>query len=416
MPNSLLWVCLVAIWLFVLVPMVVKSRPTVRKTTDAAMSTRVLYRGGRAIAKTRRRMAAGRHPHDPHWEPPVREYRKTAQATASAGAVDAEDATTTKVVAGQSGPASVSVKTVAARAQTRTVESIDSDADATTDDETVVAQAADIESSDHREAVAEPDGAAGDDQDFEDTELDDAELGDAELGDAELGDAGQDDADRDHADHADHEDADYEDADYEDADYEDADYEDAAYEDDLTDEDADYEDDLTDEDIRADEAADQAEPDEVARRARRGGFDPQADRERSDKRYRFRQRVMAVLGVLALLGIAAGVFLGSVGWVIAAATVVALVGYLAFLRRAVRNEQRIRRQRMQRLARAKRQEEERRAHPEVDPRAEVPRRLRRPGAIVLEIDDEDPIFDHLPRFEHREEVVREPSYRRVVGQ
>jgi hypothetical protein len=125
---------------------------------------------------------------------------------------------------------------------------------------------------------------------------------------------------------------------------------------------------------------------------------------------------MAVLGVLALLGIAAGVFLGSVGWVIAAATVVALVGYLAFLRRAVRNEQRIRRQRMQRLARAKRQEEERRAHPEVDPRAEVPRRLRRPGAIVLEIDDEDPIFDHLPRFEHREEVVHEPSYRRVVGQ
>ena len=395
MPNSLLWVCLVAIWLFVLVPMVVKSRPTVRKTTDAAMSTRVLYRGGRAIAKTRRRMAAGRHPHDPDWEPPVREYRKTAKATAATDAVDVQDATTTKVPAGKSEPASVSVKTVAAPAQTKTVDNSNGDVDATTDDKTVVVEDADIESSDHRDAVAERDDENAD------ADRDDRGVEDADLDDAELEDADHDDADHDDAEIE----ADYEDADHEDADHEDADYDDA-----------DYDDDLTDEDIRADEAADQAEQDEVARRARRGGFDPEADRERSDKRYRFRQRVMAVLGVLALLGIAAGFFLGSVGWIIAAATVVALVGYLAFLRRAVRNEQRIRRQRMQRLARAKRQEEERRAHPEVDPRAEVPRRLRRPGAIVLEIDDEDPIFDHLPRFEHREEIVREPSYRRVVGQ
>ncbi|PHV68617.1 divisome protein SepX/GlpR [Williamsia muralis] len=395
MPNSLLWVCLVAIWLFVLVPMVVKSRPTVRKTTDAAMSTRVLYRGGRAIAKTRRRMAAGRHPHDPDWEPPVREYRKTAKATAATDAVDVQDATTTKVPVGKSEPASVSVKTVAAPSQTKTVDNSDGDVDATTDDKTVVVEDADIESSDHRDAVAERDDENAD------ADRDDRGVEDADLDDAELEDADHDDADHDDAEIE----ADYEDADHDDVDHEDADYDDA-----------DYDDDLTDEDIRADEAADQAEQDEVARRARRGGFDPEADRERSDKRYRFRQRVMAVLGGLALLGMAAGFFLGSVGWIIAAATVVALVGYLAFLRRAVRNEQRIRRQRMQRLARAKRQEEERRAHPEVDPRAEVPRRLRRPGAIVLEIDDEDPIFDHLPRFEHREEIVREPSYRRVVGQ
>ena len=395
MPNSLLWVCLVAIWLFVLVPMVVKSRPTVRKTTDAAMSTRVLYRGGRAIAKTRRRMAAGRHPHDPDWEPPVREYRKTAKATAATDAVDVQDATTTKVPVGKSEPASVSVKTVAAPSQTKTVDNSDGDVDATTDDKTVVVEDADIESSDHRDAVAERDDENAD------ADRDDRGVEDADLDGAELEDADHDDADHDDAEIE----ADYEDADHDDVDHEDADYDDA-----------DYDDDLTDEDIRADEAADQAEQDEVARRARRGGFDPEADRERSDKRYRFRQRVMAALGVLALFGIAAGFVLGSVGWILAAATVVALVGYLAFLRRAVRNEQRIRRQRMQRLARAKRQEEERRAHPEVDPRAEVPRRLRRPGAIVLEIDDEDPIFDHLPRFEHREEVVREPSYRRVVGQ
>ena len=386
MPNSLLWVCLVAIWLFVLVPMVVKSRPTVRKTTDAAMSTRVLYRGGRAIAKTRRRMAAGRHPHDPDWEPPVREYRKTAKATAATDAVDDVDtATTATVLAGRSEPAPVSVKTVAAPVQTTTAVDSDNDADVTTVDEMAPDEAVDIESSDRSDDVVERDEADVE-ADHDDQGGEDAELDDAEFDDAELVDADRDDADSD----ADHEDDEYEDAD--------------------------YDDDLTDEDISADEAADRAEQDEVARRARRGGFDPEADRERSDKRYQFRQRVMGVLGVLALVGIAAGFFLGSTGWIIAAVTVSALAGYLAFLRRAVRNEQRIRRQRMQRLARAKRQEEERRAHPEVDPRAEVPRRLRRPGAIVLEIDDEDPIFDHLPRFEHREEVVREPSYRRVVGQ
>ena len=45
MPNSLLWVCLVAVWLFVLVPMVInRGRPQTRMSTVIATSTRIASR------------------------------------------------------------------------------------------------------------------------------------------------------------------------------------------------------------------------------------------------------------------------------------------------------------------------------------------------------------------------------------
>ncbi|MFT3899249.1 MAG: hypothetical protein QM728_03260 [Gordonia sp. (in: high G+C Gram-positive bacteria)] len=67
MPNSVLWVCLVAIWLFVLVPMVIQGRPELRKSTPVAAATRVLKRGEDAVR--RRRIGAGAHPHDPSYKP-----------------------------------------------------------------------------------------------------------------------------------------------------------------------------------------------------------------------------------------------------------------------------------------------------------------------------------------------------------
>ncbi|MBJ7290964.1 MAG: hypothetical protein JHC79_18815, partial [Williamsia sp.] len=79
MPNSVLWVCLVAIWLFVLVPMVIKGRPEVRKRTEATLATRVINRGGRAMSKASSKVARGRHPHDADWVAPVREYRKPGE-------------------------------------------------------------------------------------------------------------------------------------------------------------------------------------------------------------------------------------------------------------------------------------------------------------------------------------------------
>ena len=41
-PQSLLWISLVVLWLFVLVPMLINKRETIRRTSDVALATRVL--------------------------------------------------------------------------------------------------------------------------------------------------------------------------------------------------------------------------------------------------------------------------------------------------------------------------------------------------------------------------------------
>ncbi len=70
MPSSFVWIGLVAVWLFVLVPMLVNKRPRIRQTSDAALATRVLHRGD--SNPVQRGPAAG-HRSDPNWQPePVR--------------------------------------------------------------------------------------------------------------------------------------------------------------------------------------------------------------------------------------------------------------------------------------------------------------------------------------------------------
>ena len=65
MNSSVLWIFLIAAWLFILLPMVLRGRPEVRKTTEAAANTRLLHRGGEPTAT--RRGAAGRHPSNPDY-------------------------------------------------------------------------------------------------------------------------------------------------------------------------------------------------------------------------------------------------------------------------------------------------------------------------------------------------------------
>ena len=65
-PQSLLWISLVVLWLFVLVPMLINKRETVRRTSDVALATRVLNGGVRARLRRRSGPAAG-HRHDPLW-------------------------------------------------------------------------------------------------------------------------------------------------------------------------------------------------------------------------------------------------------------------------------------------------------------------------------------------------------------
>jgi len=132
----------------------------------------------------------------------------------------------------------------------------------------------------------------------------------------------------------------------------------------------------------------------VARRAGRGGFDPHADAVARRARYGFRQRVtvtLLVLAVVTLLGAAIGY---SVLWWPQLLVDLTLVGYLAYLRRQTRIEEDVRERRLARMGRAhlgvESVDTERDEH-----WGAVPKRLRRPGAVVLEVDDEDPAFDEL---------------------
>ncbi|WP_407441879.1 gephyrin-like molybdotransferase receptor GlpR [Rhodococcus sp. (in: high G+C Gram-positive bacteria)] len=129
----------------------------------------------------------------------------------------------------------------------------------------------------------------------------------------------------------------------------------------------------------------------VPQRRGRGGFDPHADAVASAQRYDARQRAVLALLIAAILSAALALIVSSVMWWICGAATAALVGYLFYLRRQVQLEQEIRRRRLARLHRSRlgvesRSDEELRL---------VPERLRRRGAVVLEIDDEDPDFDHL---------------------
>lgn len=368
MPNSVLWICLVAIWLFVLVPMLIKGRPEVRKPTQATLATRVIDRGGKAMSRATRRIASGRHPHDADWVAPEREYRKTGDLINDAD--DHVDARRERV-ATRTASAVVDGNSSAARDTSVTDEATDDDGS----DGPVVDLDAIHLGTPRAEGASTPtatDTVIDDDRVTDDLESDgdraDEDLSD-DLDETELDD------DRDEAD-------------------------------DLTD----HTDDLDDDDL---ETVD-LEADERPRRGR-GGYDPDADTRRSEKRYRARQRTVLTLAVLSLAGLGVGIALGGIAWTATGVTVGLLVVYMAFLRRAVRIEEQIRRRRVSRAARAPQRHRD--FDDAGDPFAdEIPFHLRRPGAVILEIDDEHPVFDHLPPFQHRRMMREEPEYRRAVGQ
>ncbi len=79
-PQSLLWISLVVLWLFVLVPMLINKRDTVRRTSDVALSTRVLNSGANRGCCGARGPAAG-HRHDPDWRPETSTSTRTTRTS-----------------------------------------------------------------------------------------------------------------------------------------------------------------------------------------------------------------------------------------------------------------------------------------------------------------------------------------------
>lgn len=322
-PQSLLWISLVVLWLFVLVPMLISKRDAVRRTSDVALATRVLNSGAGARLRRRRGPASG-HRSDPDWQP-------------SSDLDDAEeDAPGHSVVMVATDPR---------------------DADDETD-------YLDVDVVEDSGALPIADFAA-DDEPTEEPMVVVAENYELTLG-------------------------------YEDRDGAEDIREDrrvtAATEDTSRWEAAD------DEYEYVDDSSDTEEPSEAdlriagssseSRRRRRESATAEAV---SARKYRFRARTIAVLSVLMLASAVAAYTWSSTMWWTAGMVGAITLLYLAYLRRQTRIEEQLRRRRAQRLARSRLGVENTSDH-EFDV---TPSRLRRPGAGVLEIDDEDPAFEHL---------------------
>ncbi|QDZ42252.1 gephyrin-like molybdotransferase receptor GlpR [Corynebacterium sp. sy039] len=128
----------------------------------------------------------------------------------------------------------------------------------------------------------------------------------------------------------------------------------------------------------------------AVRRRGRGGWDPEADQQASASRFQRRKRTLLGLAGFFVLSLALALILGKTLWIFFGAVLVLSVVYLIALRRQVQAEQRLRHRRIMQLRRARLG-----VRNEHDEALGIPQRLRRPGAVVLEIDDESPDFVEL---------------------
>jgi hypothetical protein len=318
-PQSLLWISLVVLWLFVLVPMLISKRDAVRRTSDVALATRVLNSGAAARLLKRRGPATG-HRSNPDWQPEEDEHDEVDD-------LDAADAD----------------ETAAAVVKAASVKEAGPDAE-----DTVAEPVPSAEEQPDPVAEEQPDPLTVDTEIMKASDLDD-------------GDADQ-------------------------------------YE---------YVDDTSGIPVAE-------EPPAPAARGfgRRHQYDSDTAAAVSARKYAFRKRVLMVMA-LVLAGSAAAAFLLSptAWWVCGSAAGVTML-YLGYLRKQTRIEERLRRRRMQRMARS-RLGVENAYDREFDL---VPSRLRRPGSVVLEIDDEDPVFEHLDYAPYARDYGWHGDLPRAAGQ
>lgn len=358
-PQSLLWISLVVLWLFVLVPMLINRRDTVRRTSDVALATRVLNsaRGARLI---KRGGPASGHRSDPDWRP--------EQDLDDVDDFD-EDETGPVVVTGK--PSRVrSMVVVTSLAEEETgpnyldVDIVDEDSGALPVGRVDVAA----------EGVAGREPVPG--QQIEEPQVEFENLAESEDSMPEAVAAVAD-----------------------------VDESGAEAESDGTADEYEYVEDTSGLEAE-DDPATTAAPSAAAANPRR--YESSIAAAVTARKYRFRKRVLVIMAVL-LVGTSAAAFLLTPSAWYACGTVGAItLLYLAYLRRQTRIEERLRRRRMQRMARSRLGVENTRDS-ELDV---VPARLRRPGAAVLEIDDEDPIFEHLDYVP----FAREYDLPRAAGQ
>ncbi len=330
-PQSLLWISLVVLWLFVLVPMLVSKRDAVRRTSDVALATRVLNNSTAARLIKRGKPAAG-HRSDPDWQPDENQYDDDHLDDDDADEDEDEGALPTRVMA-----------TVAAPLSTEETGPDYLDVD-----------------------VIEPDSAA-----------------------LPVGHTGVDDESADNTDTEVNLAVEYDD-------------EGEAFDDDTQYE---YIDDTSGIPV-AEEPPRTASPGSD----RRHRYDADKAAAVTARKYAARRRVLMVMALtLVLSAMTAFLLTSSAWWFFSVASAVTVL-YLGYLRKQTRIEERVRRRRSQRMARSQLGVENTYDR-EYDV---VPSRLRRPGAVVLEIDDEDPVFEHLDYAPYAREYHWDLA--RAVGQ
>jgi uncharacterized membrane protein len=310
-PQSLLWISLVVLWLFVLVPMLISKRDAVRRTSDVALATRVLNSGRNA--RLRRPGPAAGHASDPDWRP--------SEADLDADLEDHVD---------EKPPTRTLVRAAAVKAEAAEEPYLDVD---------VVEDSAALPAG--TPATAETSAPPPSSEPFDDGELAEPEV---EPVAEDEPDAGNDE------------------------------YEYVA-------------------DSSGLEAPSESElklSDSLSA-ARERRYESKTAAAVSARKYRFRKRMLVAMAVLLVASAIGAVTLSSTLWWVCGAVGVVTMLYLAYLRRQTRIEERLRRRRAQRMARSRLGVEN------TDDRQfdVVPSRLRRPGSVVLEIDDEDPMFEHL---------------------
>ncbi|MDO4927510.1 MAG: hypothetical protein Q3976_00360 [Corynebacterium sp.] len=140
----------------------------------------------------------------------------------------------------------------------------------------------------------------------------------------------------------------------------------------------------------ADSELTEEEMDFALHRARRGGWNPQAEMAARAVRLQRRKRTLGGMSLLVALSFIAAVLWGGFGWTMTLISVGILALYLVTLRKQVRAEQQLHARRVEQLRRARLGV----ANAE-DTELGIPQRLRHPGAVVLELDDESPDFEEL---------------------
>lgn len=405
MPNSVLWVFLIVVWLFVLVPMVLRGRPAARTSTKAAAQTRVVHRGGSRSAASRRAATQARS------ERAAKRLaeRRAAEKEAAEEKAEVDKAEVEKAEVEKVDAAAETVDTEAGDADILDAEVVeddvldaevtdddvaedeaDNDDSAETDDETIDAEIVEDDDEDVSHTVLRADAESPlevtDVFDVVDVDVVDLDEAQAARVDPLVG---EDDTDLDDE---------YED---EDGEFEESGGFDILDDDDEYDADSEYDDGAYDEETDVVEPEEESTPKPKPRELRgRGGFAPGHVQAREEAAYRERRRILAALSLVTLVSIVTAFFVQPLGYVAVGVVVAVFAAYLFFLRRTVRIEQQ---RHAQRRARQRRREvEEARVRREQAEPLYVapPARLRRPGgAIVLEIDDEDPAFDHLPTYD-----------------